>query len=99
MYDLKNNKNTYEKSINTHSTTDPVKDDTCNNEEARTSKQIINVDTYLPKNPVKDWIPELQLTMDDKKILETSEWLNDAIVNAAQDLMRKENRVFRITKC
>lgn len=91
MYDLKNNKNTYEKSINTHSTTDPVKDDTCNNEEARTSKQIINVDTYLPKNPVKDWIPELQLTMDDKKILETSEWLNDAIVNAAQDLMRKEN--------
>ena len=38
------------------------------------------------------WIPHLNLTLQDQKILHSStSWLTDAIINAVQELLKKEN--------
>ena len=42
------------------------------------------------------WLPHLHLSLRDKSILESSQWLNDGLINAAQTLLqaKTENRIF-----
>ncbi|OCT76378.1 hypothetical protein XELAEV_18031577mg, partial [Xenopus laevis] len=37
-----------------------------------------------------DWIPELNLKQQHKKVLQGTEWLDDEIIDAAQNLLRKQ---------
>ena len=54
----------------------------------------------VSSSPVKDdpnrWLPHLHLSLRDKSILESSQWLNDGLINAAQTLLqaKTENRIF-----
>ena len=58
-------------------------------------KHVIDVDTYKPKATaslkVQYWIPELKLTVHDKDVLlNPLGWLTDNLINAAQELIRRE---------
>ena len=57
-------------------------------------RKFITVDESHPSSTTvtsKPWIPELKLCHSDKKILlATTGWLNDQIINAAQQLLRKQ---------
>ena len=53
--------------------------------------EVINVDEHCVKQyPIpkpKDWIKQLGLTQDDKSILQSTEWLNDELINASQKVL------------
>ena len=56
------------------------------------SSAVINIDSEEVEQYCEMWIPHLNLTLQDQKILHSStSWLTDAIVNAAQELLKKEN--------
>ena len=63
--------------------------------EAGISIDTIDVDTYTPNDAMqypKMWIADLQLTLEDRKILYNSTlWLSDTLINAAQELLKREN--------
>ena len=50
----------------------------------------------ISSSPVKDdsnsWISHLSLYMSDKDILDSRKWLNDAIIYAAQSLLRDQTK-------
>ena len=55
-------------------------------------KQVIAVEDHLPtrKAPkVRYWIPELGLHDRDREILLSTEWLNDRIIDATQQLLKQ----------
>lgn len=55
-------------------------------------KQVITVEDHLPtrKAPkVRYWIPELGLHDRDREILLSTEWLNDRIIDATQQLLKQ----------
>ena len=61
-------------------------------------KETIDVEKYKPKSLKLDkpWIPELGLKQSDREILlSQTAWLNDAIINAAQKLLKKANPAVR----
>ena len=54
----------------------------------------IDVESYKPKSIklAEMWVPELGLKQSDKEILLShTAWLNDAIINVAQKLLKKAN--------
>ena len=58
------------------------------------SSDTINADAYSDEGEqyCEMWIPQLNLTMQDQKILYSlTSWFTDAIANAAQELLKKEN--------
>ena len=56
------------------------------------SSAVINIVSEEEEQYCEMWIPHLNLALQDQKILHSStSWLTDAIVNAAQELLKKEN--------
>ena len=56
------------------------------------SSAVINIVSEEGEQYCEMWIPHLNLTLQDQKILHSStSWLTDAVVNAAQELLKKEN--------
>ena len=46
------------------------------------------------ESEIESWIPTYNLNVNDKKIIEdTSGWLNDKIINAAQDILKTQYRI------
>ncbi|OCT61088.1 hypothetical protein XELAEV_18047116mg, partial [Xenopus laevis] len=45
---------------------------------------------HTEENRNDDWIPELNLKQQHKKVLQGTEWLDDEIIDAAQNLLRKQ---------
>ena len=59
--------------------------------ESQSKKEAFDVDTYVSKQTttVQYWIPEPNLTVQDRNILlNPLGWLTDNIVNAAQNLLK-----------
>lgn len=60
----------------------------------KVSAPTIDISTYEPKHEKsesKPWISELSLLESDKDIvLNTTAWINDSVVNAAQKLLKKQ---------
>jgi hypothetical protein len=50
----------------------------------------------ISSSPIKDdpnkWLPHFNLYQQDKAILESSEWLNDGIISAAQNMLQAQTR-------
>jgi len=46
--------------------------------------------TKQSKKATKWWVRDLQLTQDDKKVLESDEWLNDAHMDAVNKLVAEQ---------
>ena len=44
------------------------------------------------KDPPDIWIPELDLYITDKAILQSTSWINDGIIAAAQLLLREQTK-------
>ena len=61
--------------------------------KSKLPKEPIVVEDYQVKNPPPPlWMPEFGLYMTDRDILLTpDQWLTDAIVDAAQDLIKRIN--------
>ena len=56
---------------------------------SRSKKEVISIEKYVPKQTEEYWIPDLNVTKEDRKILLSSVgWLTDNIVNAAQTVLK-----------
>ena len=55
-------------------------------------RDVVNISSNPPKYDPNIWLPNLDLYIRDKGILQSSGWLNDAIIFAAQKLLEDQTK-------
>uniref|UniRef100_A0A1B8Y9C9 Uncharacterized protein n=1 Tax=Xenopus tropicalis TaxID=8364 RepID=A0A1B8Y9C9_XENTR len=70
----------------------------CPEEENRNTVSIENSVSVLPQGN-DDWLPDLLLTKRHKKELQANDWLDDRIIDAAQNLLKKQFNAEGLQSC
>uniref|UniRef100_A0A1B8Y9J4 Uncharacterized protein n=1 Tax=Xenopus tropicalis TaxID=8364 RepID=A0A1B8Y9J4_XENTR len=70
----------------------------CLEEENRNTVSIENSVSVLPQGN-DDWLPDLLLTKRHKKELQANDWLDDRIIDAAQNLLKKQFNAEGLQSC